>query len=143
MSWQAFADDEPGLANFVRERVHGKVAYLATIRKDGSPRVHPVTPVIDGQRMLVVMAPTSPKGRDLRRDPRFAIHCGVENARGGGGEVLIRGRAEVQNVESEAPATGARANVIFQLELDEVLITRTTDEGPVQRHWRLDGGTVQ
>jgi hypothetical protein len=39
MSWKTLEVQQPELATFGAERLHGKVAYLATIRKDGSPRV--------------------------------------------------------------------------------------------------------
>ena len=40
------------------------------------------------------MEPASPKVADLRRDPRYALHCGVEDNSGGNGEFHIIGRAE-------------------------------------------------
>ena len=41
MSWQLLEDQHPELAAFGAERLNGKVAYLATIRKDGSPGFTP------------------------------------------------------------------------------------------------------
>jgi hypothetical protein len=41
------------------------------------------------------MRRTSPKGKDLRRDARFAIHCSVADEDGGKGEFSVRGRASV------------------------------------------------
>jgi hypothetical protein len=51
------------------------VAYLATTRRDGAPRVHPFCPVIAGGRLFAAIPRSSPKGWDLRRDPRAAIHA--------------------------------------------------------------------
>ena len=50
------------------------LGYLATIRPDGGPRVHPVSPVVtdDGLFCFVV---DSPKRRDLERDGRYALHA--------------------------------------------------------------------
>ncbi len=62
-----------GDSRFGAERLNGKVAYLATVRKDGSPRVHPMTPIIGQGHLFVFMEPTSPKGHDLQRDGRYAI----------------------------------------------------------------------
>src|SRR5262249_8174128 len=45
-TWGHFAAAEPELADFARARLHGKPSYLATVRADGSPRVHPVTPIV-------------------------------------------------------------------------------------------------
>src|ERR1044071_7236196 len=62
MSWKILEQANPELAEFGKTRLHRKVSYLATIRKDGSPRVHPMTPIIGDGRLLVFMEPTSPKG---------------------------------------------------------------------------------
>ncbi len=37
MSWKTLEDQQPDLAAFGKARLHNNVAYLATIRKDGSP----------------------------------------------------------------------------------------------------------
>ncbi len=92
-SWQEFATHAPDLAAFGGRRLGGgKVAYLATTRADGSARVHPVTPII-GDQLFLFMEPTSPKGKDLEADPRFQLHCAVEDSSGGAGEFYVRGRA--------------------------------------------------
>jgi hypothetical protein len=51
------------------------VAYLATSRPDGSPRLHPFCPVLAGGRLYAAIPRSSPKGNDLRRDPRCVIHA--------------------------------------------------------------------
>jgi hypothetical protein len=55
---------------------HGPgLGYLATVRRDGGPRVHPFCPIIcDGELWAFVLT-ESPKGRDLMRDPRYALHA--------------------------------------------------------------------
>src|SRR3954468_10898295 len=95
MSWKSLEDQQPELAAFGAERLNGKVAYLATIRKDGSPRVHPITPIIGQGHLFVFMEPTSPKGRDLQRDGRYALHCSVSDNSGGSGEFILSGRAHL------------------------------------------------
>jgi hypothetical protein len=70
-------------------------AYLATVRDDGVPRVHPVTPIVGDGHLFVFMEPTSPKGRDLRERAWFALHNGVPNTAGSGGEFFITGRASL------------------------------------------------
>ncbi len=44
MSWSELEREAPELAAFGVQRLTRGVAYLATVRKDGSPRVHPVSP---------------------------------------------------------------------------------------------------
>jgi pyridoxamine 5'-phosphate oxidase-like protein len=66
------------------------VAFLATIRPDGSPRLHPFCPVLAGGRLLAAIPRSSPEGNDLRREPRCAIHAlpGPEDD-----ELSVRARA--------------------------------------------------
>ena len=74
MSWQLLEEQQPELAAFGVERLNGKVAYLATVRRDGSPAVHPMTPIIGLGRLFVFMEPTLAQGprpatRRTLRDP--------------------------------------------------------------------------
>ncbi|NUM46172.1 MAG: pyridoxamine 5'-phosphate oxidase family protein [Anaerolineales bacterium] len=91
-TWNEFTQQAPELAAFGKVRFDSGVAYLATIRPDGGPRVHPVTPIL-GEQLFLFMEPTSPKGNDLKRDGRYSLHCAVEDSGGGGGEFYVRGRA--------------------------------------------------
>ena len=131
--WSQFAAAAPELASFGKQRLEGRIAYLATIRPDGSPRVHPVSPLIAGNHLFVYMEPTSPKGNDLRRDQRYAMHCAVEDNSGGQGEFSIRGHAaEIDDPKSREEAfEHARAigynpqdrYILFELKITEVMAT--------------------
>jgi hypothetical protein len=90
-TWKEFTQQAPELAAFGETRFGSGVAYLGTIRADGGPRVHPVTPII-GEQLFLFMEPTSPKGKDLQRDPRFTLHCSVKDSGGGDGEFYVRGQ---------------------------------------------------
>ena len=90
-TWEEFAEAEPEMAALgLKQLQKFGLAYLATVRKDGAPRVHPVCPFIAGGRLFVATAPTSPKRLDLLRDGRFVLHMlpGKEEE-----EFLVRGRA--------------------------------------------------
>ena len=50
------------------------LGYLATIRPDGGPRVHPVSPAVLDGRLYVFILKASPKLADLQGDGRFALH---------------------------------------------------------------------
>jgi hypothetical protein len=91
-SWTEFAQQAPEFAEFGKARFQSGVAYLGTLRADGGPRVHPVTPII-GDQLFLFMEPTSPKGKDLQRDARYTLHCSVADSAGGAGEFYVRGRA--------------------------------------------------
>src|SRR5262245_797339 len=92
-TWAEFATADPHFASFGEERLSHVVAYFATIRSDGSPRVHPVMVHISDGVCFIYMEPTSLKVSDLKRDHRYALHCTVEDADGGNGEFGIRGSA--------------------------------------------------
>jgi len=111
VEWSTFRAAAPALEAIGRVRLHGRTSYLATTRRrDGAPRVHPVTPDISAGRLFVFMEPTSPKGHDLRVDPRFALHCGVEDNAGGDGEFFVTGTAvftEDAGLRAEAVQAGS------------------------------------
>ncbi len=75
--WNEFAAENPDMAEAGRALIYQfrvGLGYLATIRKDGGPRVHPVCPVIANGGLYVFIGNQSPKVHDLRRDGRFALH---------------------------------------------------------------------
>lgn len=146
--WSQFSAGAPELASFGKQRLESSIAYLATIRFDGSPRVHPVTPFIAGNCLFVYMEPTSPKVHDLRRDARYAMHCGVEDNSGGQGEFFISGQAaEVNeaNIRREA-FEQARVKgynpreryILFELGIDEVRGTVYEEGRPKRTRWKAD-----
>ncbi|MEK6408006.1 MAG: pyridoxamine 5'-phosphate oxidase family protein [Acidobacteriota bacterium] len=146
MSWRKFGFAAPELAAFGAAMLTKRLAYLATIRADGALRVHPVSPFISHDTLFVYMEPTSPKGKDLRRDGRYAMHCSVEDESGGGGEFCVRGRAVVVDEPQTrgkafdaARAIGYKPNdryVLFELGVEEALATTYEDGVPVRRRWR-------
>jgi hypothetical protein len=74
-TWGEFEAQEPEMAAIGRgllERHH--LAYLATVRGDGAPRVHPVSPFIIEGRIFVATPPRSPKAADQLRDGRYVLH---------------------------------------------------------------------
>jgi len=97
----------PALAAFGDERLRAVPAYLATVRRNGTPRVHPVTPVIDGAHMYVFMEPNSPKAHDLRVRRAYALHNGVTEG-GAAGEFALFGEGTlVDGIEARAAAAAA------------------------------------
>lgn len=93
--WADFDAEAPALATFGRERLSAPPAYLATVSAGEAPRVHPVTPIIGGGRLFVFMEPSSPKGRDLKERRWYALHNGVADTHGSGGEFWVTGQASV------------------------------------------------
>lgn len=143
MSWRDLESEDPELAAFGKERLNGVVAYLATVRAGGAPRVHPVTPIIGSGRLFVFMEPTSPKGKDLDRDPRFALHCSVADNNGGAGEFIVSGRAE-RLTDSASREAAVRASsyspadryILFELLVDRAQSTTYEIGEPARQEWR-------
>ncbi len=145
-SWAQFADEAPQLAGFGVKRLQGRLAYLSTLRRDGSPRVHPVSPVVAHGGLYVYMEPTSPKCHDLRRDARYGLHCAVEDNSGGGGEFLVSGRAgavtdERKRAEVFEAARSIGYNpqdryVLFELSVEAAKSTTYEDDAPRRATWK-------
>lgn len=144
MTWRAFEEEAGSLASFGRDRIDRRVSFLATVRADGGPRVHPVTPWLADGRLFVRMYPTSPKAADLDREPRFALHSMMDNDDGIGGEFVVHGRGvRVDSPEEIAEAYTAiggpwpdRTYVLFELEPDEVVATEYEGNETLRRKWR-------
>jgi hypothetical protein len=76
ITWTEFQRQQPALADAGRGQFyqHGLgLGFLATVRRDGGPRVHPVCPVISTAGLHVLILP-GPKRADLRRDGRYSLH---------------------------------------------------------------------
>ena len=83
------------MAEFGLERLEHRVMYLATVRKNGYPRVHPFTPFVASGHLFAFMEPASPKELDLQRDGLYAMHSLVTDMNGTNGEFTIAGRAQL------------------------------------------------
>jgi PPOX class probable F420-dependent enzyme len=77
----------------------GHVVHLTTLRADGSPQSRPVwTTVHDGAAVFFTQA-TSPKARDIARDPRVALS--VTDRANSYRSAWIRGRV-ARTIEGDA-----------------------------------------
>jgi hypothetical protein len=98
-SWREFETEVPEFAGRVRERLDArKHKTLATLRRDGSPRISGIEcDVEDGELQFGAMW-QSVKALDLLRDPRFALHSGSDDPPDWPGDAKVAGvvRAEVR-----------------------------------------------
>ena len=146
ISWGEFAKLEPELARFGAERLTAAPAYLATIRRTGAPRVHPVTPIFTANGLFLFMEPTSPKGRDLREQGWFALHNGVPDNAGSGGEIHLVGRGLSMDdpglwsqVAEAASYTPIDRYVLFEFEVSEARCHGYGDVPmPATQRWSVD-----
>jgi hypothetical protein len=141
--WSEFASAAPEIAAYGLQRLNGRVAYLGTVRENGRPRVHPVTPIISDQRLFIFMEPTSPKGRDLEREGHYVLHCSVEDSSGGQGEFYVRGMAErLDDARSRQEAIAASSYtpqeryIMFTLSIEYAFMNLYTDDGSDTKRWQ-------
>lgn len=96
MSWSTFERAAPelaaqGRALMFRGGASGKV-FLATVRADEPPRIHPITiDIVEGRLYAFVLS--GPKRRDLELDGRYAMHAHLDMDRPH--EFSVRGRARI------------------------------------------------
>jgi tRNA-Thr(GGU) m(6)t(6)A37 methyltransferase TsaA len=146
--WADVVRDAPALATFGAGRLAAAPCYLATGLASGAPRVHPVTPVVADDALFVFMEPTSPKGRDLRERGWFALHSGVPDNSGTGGEFTVRGRGvAVDDDDRRAHAKRAASyDVEDRYVLFELLVAEARAKGygdvplPDPASWRAADG---
>jgi hypothetical protein len=155
-SWSDFVAADPSLAAGIRtllQQYGPGMGYLATVRPDGAPRVHPISPVItdDGLYCFIV---ASPKRRDLERDGRYALHSFP--AEESDDEAYLTGRAtRVHDPLVTATLAGAlRASPdvdwhLYELHIDSATLRRHGPAGalplaaapavlPRSRTWRSE-----
>lgn len=143
-AWQDFADAAPELAAFGEQRFKAAPAYLATVRANGLPRVHPVTPIIAEGHLLLFMEPTSPKGHDLQRGSGYALHAAVTDSGGGAGEFAVTGHAVLTDdpvLRELATRYGYQPKdiyILFELSVESAFSTTYPDGGaPVRQNWKV------
>ncbi len=100
-TWTEFSDEASEIAELAERRlVATGLMMLATLRRDGFPRISPVEPVIAGDRLVLHdgklwlgMMVDSTKSRDLQRDGRFALHSATADKMVTEGDVKMWGVA--------------------------------------------------
>lgn len=143
LTWGEFAQQRPDLASFGLPRIGLGVMYLATLRADGYPRVHPLTPFVAEDHLMAFMEPRSPKARDLQRDGgRYSLHSLVVDSNGTNGEFQLTGRArlldQLANRElatRHCPYTPKPRYVLFEFAVEGCLANEYIDGAPNPRRW--------
>ena len=154
-SWRAVEHEAPQLAASARQRFdEHRHKLLATLRVDGAPRLSGIEVTFSGGELWLGMMPGSRKGKDLRRDPRLALHSGSadpddEDPSGWVGDAKLAGRAElVTDPAAKERFTGEQAQMppgtfdLFRVELTEVTLIRvgTPPDHLVIETWREGHG---
>ncbi len=150
VTWEEFALQCPELAEAGKRMIYQfgpGLGYLATVRKDGAPRLHPVCPLLADNHLYVFIHPQSPKNGDLLRDGRYALHTFPPEQ--GDDEFFCAGNAEhITDPQIRARAVAAVKHrkipdheVFFELKIERVLHTTwenwaTPKSRPLYTRWR-------
>lgn len=127
------------------------LAFLATIRPDSGPRLHPFCPLLTDEAMYGFIIP-SPKQRDLRRDGRYAVHSfptdhnedafcvtGRATVVEDGALRQVLGQQFVAERETVGVPLPADDDLLVTFAIDSCLLTRTSgfgDFSPRHAVWR-------
>jgi hypothetical protein len=147
-SWGEFEAKAPEIAAAGRALLEQhNLAYLATTRGDGAPRVHPVAPFLLSGHLFVATPRSSPKAQDQLRDGRYAMHFlpGKDDD-----EFRIRGRVREADAPARAlvlrdgPNFAREDDYIFEYDIAEAASAYWVDVGqpgtyPVRRTWKAAG----
>ena len=155
-SWKDVTAECPELADDVRRRfeLHG-LALIATVRRDGSPRISGIEFIFDAGWLWLGMMPNSLKARDVLRDPRIALHNATVDKNVAEGDAKIAGRViEVADEKTFAEfraAFEARNGYppppgdfpLFQVDVNEISMLRPAGDHLDIRWWREGEGLKQ
>lgn len=139
--WSDVEKEAPELIAAVRERFAvRKHATLATLRRDGSPRISGTEVEFSDGEIWLGSMPGARKARDLRRDPRLALHSPTvdppeDDPSAWDGEAKVAGRA----VEVSDPNALEEPHR-FRVDVTEVVLTRVSGDRLVMQSWHPGRG---
>jgi hypothetical protein len=125
-NWAAVEAAEPDFADRVRRVFDAhRHKVLATLRRDGSPRVNGIEVEFADGELLMGMMPGSIKAQDLGRDPRLALHAASadppeDDPSSWLGDAKIAGRA----IEVIVPTDEDEPALRFKVDITEVVLVR-------------------
>ena len=150
-SFSDLEQQEPDFAARVQAAFNAHAhKILATLRKDGAPRVSGIeTRFTDGELWLAGMT-SSVKFVDLRRDPRMALHSGRHDPDTFTADAKVSGRAVEVTDPAELAAFAGQAEVpeeaqpfeLFRIDLEQVVLTALSEakDALVITSWRPGRG---
>lgn len=143
VNWAVFEAEAPDLAARVRARFEAhKHLLIATLRRDAAPRLSGIEVTIALGELWLGMMPGSMKGRDLLRDPRFALHSAPLDLELFEGDAKVSGRAlEVTDPAVLADYWGALGRpvmpaAVFRADLLDATLTTVEGDELVIDAWR-------
>jgi hypothetical protein len=129
--WSEVETEAPELSAFARELLLAHTHLtLATLRKDGSPRISGTEIILAEGELWLGSMPRAVKALDLQRDPRFAVHSGSDDPdKGWKGDAKFAGRVEeIEDDERKRAIVGGEAPPgplhLFRCDLTELVVVR-------------------
>jgi ketosteroid isomerase-like protein len=135
-TWHEVAAAAPELAAAVRRLFEAhKHKALATLRRDGSPRISGTEVSFRDGDVWLGMMDQSRKAQDLQRDPRLALHSPMLDEEMAEGDAKIAGRAiEVDNPAAKEALTADGEDPgpfhLFRVDVTEVVRITLGGEPP-------------
>jgi hypothetical protein len=124
-SWAEIESADPDFAARVQSRFDAATnKVLATLRAGGAPRVSGTELKFEGGEVTLGMMGGSVKLRDVRRDPRVAVHCPTsepESPEDWPGDAKLAGTLVEVDPPADSPFPDAG---YFRLDITEVVLTR-------------------
>ena len=132
-SWSDVEAEAPDLVALARRLFDAHVhKTLATLRRDGSPRISGTEVEFSDGELWIGSMWMAVKALDLRRDPRFALHSGSDDPPGWSGDAKVGGRfEEVTDSEfKEARRSGEQPSVpyhLFRADVTELAVVHLSE----------------
>src|SRR5688572_4963436 len=121
-AWEEIEAEYPEFAQRVQARFDAyKHKVMASLRKDGSPRISGIEMQFTDGQVVLGMMPGSLKARDLLRDPRVALHSGTEDPVEKAGTVID---AKISGRAVEMPSEDHH---VFHVDIQEVVLIAIGD----------------
>ena len=133
--WHELELEAPALVALARGYLDAHVhTTLATLRRDGAPRISGTEVVFARGELWLGSMPGAVKARDLQRDPRYALHSGSVDPPDWTGDAKVAGCVEeILDDERRVAVLGANAqgpsgpSHLFCLDVTELSVVRLDD----------------
>jgi hypothetical protein len=144
-SWSEVEAEAPELVALARRYLDAnKHKVLATLRRDGSPRVSGTEVQFSHGELWLGSMPRALKARDLQRDPRFALHGGPADPDAGwDGDAKLAGLAEeVTDAGRRRAVLGEQfaGSHLFRADIRELSVVRVEGDHLVIDAWHAGRG---
>ena len=142
-TWSDILGDAPEFATRLQALFDaGTNKTIATLRRDGAPRISGTELLFDGDEVTLGMMPHSMKLLDVQRDPRVAIHSPTleppkDDPSAWPGDAKLAGTLRAIDPPAEGAFPGAG---YFALDIVEAALTSVSGDLLIIESWHPDRG---